>query len=260
MSSLPREVLEDVLQPLDRWTLDAVQFISRRFLQLIMECMSEVCLRQIESGEFRAPSGNTSGSWHIDVDGPPGWEIRKDTTRPFSEFAQALQSSRVGYLMFRELVFTAELATLVLQTPIIAKVLNFHGGSCAQLTPTQLRKVLVHFSPTALYLESCGLRVCHLSDELFRAMFKKCLRYTFLRELEPIDGDVFCVTNDLVVDFCMQQDVQVIEAPSDSPPASPSRRIPHAELNLKDGTFTKDLFKRLVEVSTDVSVPQFNHV
>ncbi|KAH7702214.1 hypothetical protein AAVH_30640 [Aphelenchoides avenae] len=54
MSSLPNEVLEDVLQPLDRWTLDHIQFTNRRFLQLITHQMSDVCLREIHTAIFHA--------------------------------------------------------------------------------------------------------------------------------------------------------------------------------------------------------------
>ncbi|KAH7723018.1 hypothetical protein AAVH_09490 [Aphelenchoides avenae] len=67
MSSLPSEVLEDVLLPLHRWTLDDVQFTDRRFLRLILERMSDVCLRQIESAHFDAPNANAAGSYVIRI-------------------------------------------------------------------------------------------------------------------------------------------------------------------------------------------------
>ncbi|KAH7680233.1 hypothetical protein AAVH_41394, partial [Aphelenchoides avenae] len=97
MSSMPREVLEDVMRPLDRWTLDDVQFTSRRFLQLILQHMSGVCLREIDYATFRAPNENEAeSSYTIRIDGRPDRAIskaHKDAAQMFSEFLQALRSS-----------------------------------------------------------------------------------------------------------------------------------------------------------------------
>ncbi|KAH7687917.1 hypothetical protein AAVH_40530, partial [Aphelenchoides avenae] len=103
MSSLPNEILEDVLQPLDRWTLDDVQFTNRRFLQLIMKRWSDVCLRQITYAKFLAPNENNDSSYVIQIHDPPERDISKDNghtahTYFFSEFVLALRSSRVAYL------------------------------------------------------------------------------------------------------------------------------------------------------------------
>lgn len=103
MASVPNEILKDVLLPLDRWTLDAAQFTDGRFLQLITERMSDVCLRQIKTADFQAPSedGKTNGTSLIRIDGPPDQELgneSKDITLVFSEFVQALRSSRVAFL------------------------------------------------------------------------------------------------------------------------------------------------------------------
>lgn len=101
MSSLPGEVLRDVLQPLDRWTLDDVQFTDHRFLQLIMLHMSDVCLRQIHFADFNA--SNESGTSYTQMDGELDREIscsHEDTASVFTEFLQALRSSRVKFLFF----------------------------------------------------------------------------------------------------------------------------------------------------------------
>lgn len=108
MSSVPREVLRDVLHPLNRRTLDAVQFTNRRFLQTILEQMSDVCLRQIVAASFKAanPNENTYATWFIHIRGRPGFPDRKiqssheDAARLFWEFLQALRSSRVTRLTF----------------------------------------------------------------------------------------------------------------------------------------------------------------
>jgi hypothetical protein len=104
MSSLPSEVLRDALLPLNRWTLDDVQFTNRRFLRLILERMSDVCLRDINEASFQAPGNvkeNTNGRAYIRIEGPPErtiYNAHKDTARLFSEFLQALRSSRVACL------------------------------------------------------------------------------------------------------------------------------------------------------------------
>ncbi|KAH7708165.1 hypothetical protein AAVH_24593 [Aphelenchoides avenae] len=224
MSSLPSEVLEDVLQPLDRWTLDGVQFTNRRFLQVIMERVSNVCLRAIHNASFRAPkeNENTDGSsftihiddrWKRDVS-----NAHTDITRLFSQFVQALRSSHVAELKLHGLVFKPEFVALVLQTPIVAGDLTFDAGSCAEVTAAQFRGVLTHFSPTLLFLDTC--------------------------RLTPVDGAKYAVTDDPVVEFCVQEDVPVGE----DGVASIQRSF--GELFLPNGRFTKDLFKRLIEASS----------
>lgn len=100
MSSLPNEILEDVLQPLDRWTLDGVQFADGRFLQLILERMTDVCLRGIDSATFTVKRDESS--YFIVTDNGPVRSISKhhiDTAHLFSEFVQCLRSSSVAYLI-----------------------------------------------------------------------------------------------------------------------------------------------------------------
>ncbi|KAH7696375.1 hypothetical protein AAVH_36556, partial [Aphelenchoides avenae] len=101
MSSLPNEVLEDVLRPLDRWTLDVVQFTNRRILQVIMQKLSDLCLRDIDHASFYAPNGCTSCNYTICVDGQPDRKVSNtDGAQLFSEFVHALRSSRVAHLTF----------------------------------------------------------------------------------------------------------------------------------------------------------------
>ncbi|KAH7705606.1 hypothetical protein AAVH_27183 [Aphelenchoides avenae] len=246
MSSLPGEVLRDVLLPLDRWTLDDVQFTDRRFLQLIMERMSDVCLREVNYSLFYAEVDTTGmGSCAFRVnDQRPLRTISsqgQDTAGLFAEFLQALRSSRVNWLAIRRIVFTAELAEAVLQTPIVAGKLEF-SGSCAELTPTQFQEVITHFSPTYLSLGRCHLRACQLNDGLLQALSKKGMAGAlFSHEEGPVDADSFCVTDDAIVAFCTQQDVRTEND------EVPSRHKTFAQLTLYDGSFTKDLVKRLVE-------------
>ncbi|KAH7702551.1 hypothetical protein AAVH_30289 [Aphelenchoides avenae] len=244
MPSVPNEVLRDFLLPLDRWTLDRVQFTCPRFLRLITGCMSKVCLRQIENATF---SGSDAyylyrGSFLIRINGRPAQKIlnaQKDIARLFSRFMQALRSSRVGSLQLNGLVFTPELAVLVLQTPIVAESLSLFMGSCAELAPAQFHKVLVHFSPTNLFVYGCHLRACQINDEFVRTLSTNRVPCTSLRGREPVDGGSFCVTDDAVVDFCIQENLQVHQEGEQL-----------EELTLHYGSFTKDLFKRLVEASS----------
>lgn len=174
MSSLPNEVLRDVLLPVDRWTLDDIQFTNRRFRQLIMSRIADVCLRQITSASFFGPKVNEDeSSFEIYTDGAPERRIRNlhyDTAGLASEFVQALRSSRIMFLTFNRLVFTPELATCILETAIIANDLTIFMGSCAELTPARFQEILVHFSPTFLWLASC--HICHISDESVRALIR----------------------------------------------------------------------------------------
>ncbi|KAH7714717.1 hypothetical protein AAVH_17916 [Aphelenchoides avenae] len=248
MSSLPGEVLEDVLQPLDRWTLDDVQFTNGRFLQLIMERMSDVCLRQLYTASFRAPEKNwdTDGSFYcIQVLGRPDRSTTKshmDGAQLFSEFVQALRSSRVADLTIDRLIFTPALAALVLQVPIVADELSFDDCSCDGLTPAQFRKLVLHFSPTSLDLDTCRLRACQIDNEFLRALFSGRVLCMAFPTVEPMGGGSFAVTDDAVVEFCLQPDV-----PSEEGDAASEIGID--ELTLQNGRFTKDLFKRLVEAS-----------
>lgn len=102
MSSLPNEVLEHVLHPLDRWTLDAAQFTNRRFLQLIMKRMSDLYLRKIEFANFTVTNASSVGvaEYAVRIDGRP---VRRDSAAYyiadlFSEFLHLLRGSSVAYL------------------------------------------------------------------------------------------------------------------------------------------------------------------
>ncbi|KAH7702813.1 hypothetical protein AAVH_30023 [Aphelenchoides avenae] len=243
MSSVPSEVLEDILHPLDRWTLDDVQFTDGRFLHLIKERMSDVCLRQVNSAGFRPSKkkDNTDMTAYIRTDGRPQQKIaHTNAARVFSELIQALRSARVTRLTLEGLVFTPELAAIVLQTPIVAGALRLRDGSCAELTPAQLQELLLHFSPTAVNIRSCQLRACQLNDELIRGLRMNRMREIFFQNLVPVDGGNFAVTDDALVDFCLQEDV----------PIGQGGVVPEMLAMAANGSFTKDLFKRLVEASS----------
>ncbi|KAH7723017.1 hypothetical protein AAVH_09489 [Aphelenchoides avenae] len=244
MSSVPGEVLRDILLPLDRWTLDDVQFTDGRFLQLITERMSDVCLRQVNYADFSTPDAKTgeNSSYVIRMDGrPERTNAHEDTARLFSEFVQALRSSRVACMTLTELVFTPQLVALVLQTPIVAGALSFLQGSCAGLTPTQFQDTILHFAPASLNITACQLRASHLTDGLLRAL---SMRNVMFSSAVPVDGRKYSVTDDAVVDFCMQDDVSTSQQ-RDAP-----KRLLYGELIMRHGSFTKGLFKRLVEAST----------
>ncbi|KAH7723016.1 hypothetical protein AAVH_09488 [Aphelenchoides avenae] len=248
MSSLPREVLEDVLLPLDRWTLDNVQFTDRRFLHLIAERMSVVCLRQIAYASFQAPSRYSSpyadATSVIRIDGPPVREISNDgsdTARLFADFTRPLRSSRVAHLTLNGLVFTPELAAHVLQTPVVTGSLSLHDVRCAQLTPTQFQELLLRFSPSSLEIKACQLRAYQLTGDLIRALSENRVRRTKFHNFVPVDSDSFAVTDDALVDLCVRSDAQV---------GRKGFYAPVDELALHGGRFTKNLFKRLVEASS----------
>lgn len=107
MSSVPADILRDVLLPLGRWTLDDVQFTSRRFRRLIFEHMSNVCLREIDRATFHVPTENTSyaRSWYvIHVNSRPEQQVantHKESAHLFPEFVHALRSCRVAVLTIR---------------------------------------------------------------------------------------------------------------------------------------------------------------
>lgn len=67
------------------------------------------------------------------------------------------------------------------------------------------------------------------------------MRETLFQDLVPVDGDSFCVTDDALVDFCLQDDVPVGQG------GDAARMC--LELEVNNGSFTKNLFKRLVDVS-----------
>lgn len=107
MSSMPSEVLRDVLLPLDRWILDDLQFTNRRFLRLITERMSDVCLREIRyasvGGLVRHKGGRTDVYSVIHVDDQPerrtiSNDHHEDTAYLFTQLMQALRSSRAAAL------------------------------------------------------------------------------------------------------------------------------------------------------------------
>ncbi|KAH7714713.1 hypothetical protein AAVH_17912 [Aphelenchoides avenae] len=242
MSSIPSEVLEDVLRPLDRWTLDGVQFTNRRFLQLIMERMTDVSLRQINLAAFQMPEiPHTGESWFmIRIDVAESWKIKKnheDADYTFSEFVQALRSSCVAHLTLNHLAFTPSFARLVLETPVIVQQLRFYAGRFAELTPALFHEVVLYLSPTSLFIYHCHLRADQITDEFFRALCKNGLLCAFFNGPVPLDGGTFRVTDDAVIDFCMQEDVQVGQEGEEA----------FGEFVPPNGNFTKDLFKRLVE-------------
>ncbi|KAH7722967.1 hypothetical protein AAVH_09437 [Aphelenchoides avenae] len=245
MSSVPREVLRDVLQPLDRWTLDDVQFSNRRFLQLVLERMSDVCFREIDSAGFIATDVKKVGMsfYSIHTGGRSKRKIsndHKDSARLFSQFVQALRSSRVARLALYELVFTPELAALILESPITVRELCFDVDSCAELTPTQLNKVLQHFSPTVLSPLEGQFRASQISDELVRARFNNGMLEASFPHVAPVDGGCFFVSDDAIVELYMLQDIQVGQEEDE----------PYVQLELHNGSFTNYLFKRLVEASS----------
>ncbi|KAH7723029.1 hypothetical protein AAVH_09502 [Aphelenchoides avenae] len=246
MSSVPSEVLRDVLRPLDRWTLDDVQFTDRRFLRLITERMSDVCRRQVNSAHFDAPHEQTVGSWSyaIRIDSRPERKnAHKNTDHLFSEFVRALRSSRIAYFILNGHVFSPERAALVLQTPIVAGALTL-GGSCADLTATQFQQVLVHFGPTSVNLAPCHVRACQITDGLLRALIKKGTRNMLFPIHAPVDGGNFPVTDDAIVDFVVQENAQIGQEGG-----AAARPILYEQLDVSNGRCTKDLFKRLVEAS-----------
>ncbi|KAH7715348.1 hypothetical protein AAVH_17281 [Aphelenchoides avenae] len=243
MSSVPGEVLKDILQPLSRWTLDAVQLTDKRFRQLIFGHMSDVCLRQIYHAVFQAPNEYEGGRWFIRVDNPPTREISRaheDTARLFSEFVQALSSSCLGLLTLCRLVFTPQTAELLLQTTIHSGKLCLMEANCAELTSAQFREVLLRFSPSCLSFDACHLRQCQISDELIQAIIEKRARFFSSDSTVPLDSGRFCVTDAAIVDFCSQPDVEIRREGEGA----------IGELELHGGIFTKGLFQRLVEVST----------
>ncbi|KAH7695645.1 hypothetical protein AAVH_37294, partial [Aphelenchoides avenae] len=215
LPSVPGEVLRDIRIQLDRWTLDGVQFTCPRFLRLITERMSGVCLREVRQAVF-----NASDKYYMDT--PKG--------ASFFIFVYHRRTLEM------RLVFTPELAAIVLRTPIVAESLSVIEGNCADLTPTQFHKVVLHFSPTRLCVDRCPLRACQINSEFLRALCKNRVLCSSFSRAGPVDGDSFHVTDDALVEFCAQSDVQIDQ-----------EREQLEELELQDGSFTKDLFKRLVE-------------
>lgn len=69
-------------------------------------------------------------------------------------------------------------------------------------------------------------------------------RMKFLK-LAPVDGGNFCVTDDTIVEFCMQQEFQDGQEEDGG-----TKRKLHGELVMDTASTTQNLFKRLVDVST----------
>src|SRR5688572_9822320 len=106
------------------------------------------------------------------------------------------------------IVFTPELAALVLQAPIVADELRLDAeANCAELTPTQFHEFVLHFSPTSLGFTYSHLRPSQITNGFLRALSiralsnNRLLRAVFPRKL-PADGGSFCATDDAIVDFC----------------------------------------------------------
>lgn len=140
------------------------------------------------------------------------------------------------------------MATLVLETPIIAHQLTFASGSYTELTPTEFRELVVHFSPSSVNLEKCDLRPSQISDDFLRALFKNGVRKTWIKSALPEQDEetvAFHVTDDAVVDFFAQEN-----DPIGQEGKVDTSRSWRPELAIDNGSFTKDLFKRVVEVSS----------
>lgn len=104
MSSLPSDVLEDILHSLDQWTLDGAPFTEGRFRQLISERLSVVCLRKFDYASFRAPgqNENVDATSFIRIDALRHRLFSKadrNTARLFADFVRVLRCSRVTYLV-----------------------------------------------------------------------------------------------------------------------------------------------------------------
>ncbi|KAH7698862.1 hypothetical protein AAVH_34039, partial [Aphelenchoides avenae] len=140
--------------------------------------------------------------------------------------------------------FTPELATLIFQAPIVAHALRIDEGSCADLTPTQFQEVLLHFSPASLDIDGCRLRACQLTDGFIRGLSKARVQCMTFYNLVPVDADNFGLTDDAIVDFCVQDDVQIGQE------GDATAQRSYEELDVCNGSFTKELFKRLVEASS----------
>lgn len=133
--------------------------------------------------------------------------------------------------------FTPAFAALFGQAPIVARTLILCEVSCAELTPTEFHKLVLHLSPTVLII-SCHLRARHITDEFIRTLSKNSVLCLEFPHRGPVDGDGFGVTDDAIVELCAQEDVQIDQ-----------ERERLEELHVHSGSFTKRLFKRLVKVS-----------
>lgn len=130
---------------------------------------------------------------------------------------------------------------VVLQTPILADALNIDAGRCAELTPTQFHQLLLHFAPTSLQVKTCRLHSSQITDESLRALSKAGVRFMRFLSLVPVDGRRFPVSDDAIVEFLVQQDAESGEDGDEAQPWD-------GELQVSNGSFTKNLFKRLLEV------------
>lgn len=134
-------------------------------------------------------------------------------------------------------VFTPALVTHVLEAPITARKLALGVGSCAGLTPAQFHELVLHLSPTFLF-RGCHHRACHVTDGLLRALSNIRVRGITLMNNPPVDGGSFGVTDDAIIDFCVQPGGEDGEL-----------RAFGGHLVLHNGSFTQNVFKRLVKVS-----------
>ncbi|KAH7725618.1 hypothetical protein AAVH_06798 [Aphelenchoides avenae] len=213
--------------------------------------MSDVCLRQVYyarvGGTTTHKDGTTDVVSRIRFNDRPDRDIsnhHEDHAHLFAQLVQALRSSHVETLCIGWFTLTPALATLVLQTPIVVHDLKFREVDCAELTPTQFQDVVLHFSPTRVVdFSGCPLRACQLTDEFLRVLSKNSSRIR-MEYVAPVDGGSFHMTDDAVVDFCAQQDVGIGNEGD-----TLSNWKPYEELILNHGSFTKDLFRRLVEAS-----------
>lgn len=101
MSTLPREVLLDVLLPLDRCSLDSALLVDRNFLKVISRKMDDICLRNLEYARFypsqklsliRAKDGRVCSPWTL-----RGGKLTLDV---LEVFLLALRSSCIEKLDF----------------------------------------------------------------------------------------------------------------------------------------------------------------
>lgn len=137
---------------------------------------------------------------------------------------------------------------MVLQTPIVCDELILDAASCAELTPIQFHNVVRHFSPTSLDIDRCRLRAYQITDGFLGDLRTNRVRQIVFQNMVPLDGVSFHATDDAIIDFCVQEDVPTFDQEDTCP-----LRL-HQELVVCNGTFTKGLFKRLVQVNTRCSM------
>ncbi|KAH7695695.1 hypothetical protein AAVH_37242, partial [Aphelenchoides avenae] len=247
MSSLPCEVMVDTLVPLNRWTLDSVQSTNRRFWRLIHERMSDVCLREISHAKLNTYGASVKAvaNASIHVKGPPELEFANHKyivpLKYFTAFIASLRSSRIDTLDVSDLPITPGISTLFREGPIITRQLNLDGITCATVSPAQFHSFILHLSPSSLRFDGGRFRAEHFSDDLIRALCKNGTTHMHLPNAEPTDGGSYRVTDDAIVEFCVEQDVREGEERR-----GVSSR-PFGEIVVHYSDTTPNLFKRLVE-------------